>query len=77
MKQTFLVYIKDASGKIITFERFGCKRLETVEKNMEKLINNSMYCACIKGAATYEIYQTENTANGAPIMIYDILSVRA
>lgn len=73
MKQTFLVYVKDASGKIITFERFGCKRAETVKKHMLQLFNNSLYRVCVKNAATFEIYKTENTVNGqAPTMVIDV-----
>ena len=73
-KQTFIAYIRDNDGRAITFERFSCKRAETVKKNMLQLLNNSLYRACIGTAARVDVYKTENTIvkGQAPTMIIDI-----
>ena len=75
MKQTFLALIKDANGKTITFERFSCKRPETVRANMEKVLANDLYRVCIgKEAAAVEIYKTDYTVteNQQPVITFTI-----
>lgn len=62
-KQTFVAIIKDASGKELTFERFSCKRSGTVKTGMMKLLENDLYRACVKGAATVEVYSTPDGYN--------------
>lgn len=65
-KQRFIAIIKDGTGKEISFERFSCKRADTVKNNMVKLFNNDLYRACMKNAATIEIYSTSNGYNRDP-----------
>ena len=65
-KQTFIAIIKDNTGKEISFERFSCKRADTVKNNMVKLFNNDLYKACMKNAATVEIYSTTDGYNRDP-----------
>ena len=57
-QQTFIVYLEDRNFKMITFERFFCKRLETVVNQMKELLKNSLYRACVKDAASVAIYRT-------------------
>ena len=68
-KQTFIAIIKDHAGKEISFERFSCKRADTVKKNMKKLFDNDLYKACMKNAATVEIYSTTDGYNRDPGII--------
>ena len=58
MKQTFIAIIKNRAGREITFERFSCKRAETVRTNMMQLFKSDLYRACTRGAETVEIYRT-------------------
>ena len=58
MKQNFIVYLNDDAGKMVTFERFACARLDTVKRNMTKLLKSSLYRACIKPATSYSVYRT-------------------
>lgn len=62
-KQTFIAIIKDGTGKEISFERFTCKRADTVKNSMMKLFDNDLYRACMKTAATIEVYSTSNGYN--------------
>lgn len=57
-QQTFIAYIEDGNGKMMDFERFSCKRAETVRKNMTALFQNDLYRACTKGAVSFAIYAT-------------------
>lgn len=57
-QQTFIVYLEDRNFKMITFERFFCKRLETVVNQMKELLKNSLYRACTKEAVSVAIYRT-------------------
>lgn len=58
MKQTYLVKIIDGSGDTINFERFACKKVETVRKNMYRLFQNDLYRVCNKTARKLRIYAT-------------------
>lgn len=73
-KQTFIAIIKDHTGKEISFERFTCKRADTVKNNMVKLFNNDLYRACLKNAATVEIYSTSNGYNrdAEPVNVFTV-----
>lgn len=59
-KQTFIVYIKDVSGNMVTFERFSCKKPETVRKAMIKLFENDLYRVCNRAAKKIELWDTPN-----------------
>ena len=56
-KMEYIVYICN-NDSVITFERFACKRLETVKRNMETLLASDLYMACIKGATKADFYRT-------------------
>lgn len=57
-KQTYIAIIRDDAGKAITFERFTCKKTDTVKKHMQQLFTNELYRICIGDAATIDIYAT-------------------
>jgi len=57
-QQTFIAYLEDQNFKMITFERFSCKRLETVINQMKELLKSSLYRACTKEAVSVAIYKT-------------------
>lgn len=57
-KQTYIVYIYDEPGKMIGFERFCCKKIETVLKHMNTLFKNDLYRVCNSGAAKIQVYRT-------------------
>lgn len=74
MRMNYIVYVCDNNEYTITFERFNCKKLDTVKKNMVKLLNNDLYCVCIKGAKKVKIYRTPNgyTREEEPVFVMDI-----
>ena len=57
-RQTFIVYEEDAQGKILKFERFACKRLETVKRNMWKLYEMNNKSVSGSGVFVWKIYAT-------------------
>lgn len=71
-EQTFIVYLRDENGNMKDFERFGCKKLETVKKNMKKLFSNELYRKCIysDGITSIEIYSTKNIIPGKAQLVY-------
>ena len=73
-QQTFIVYLEDKNFKMVTFERFSCKRLETVINQMKELLKNSLYRACTKEAVSVAIYKTPDgcTKNPAPCCCFNI-----
>ena len=56
-KETFRVYLKDENNNMITFERFSCKRLQTVKNNMKILLDNSLYLVCVKNYKYIEYHK--------------------
>lgn len=62
-QQTFIVYLEDQNFKMVTFERFSCKRLETVINQMNELLKSSLYRACTKEAVSVAIYRTPDGIN--------------
>lgn len=58
MKQTYIARIIDGNGNMIGFERFGCKKVETVRNNMYRLFENDLYRVCNKTARKLRIYAT-------------------
>lgn len=62
-KQTFIALIKDENGNNIGFERFACKKLETVRKNMIDLFNNDLYRICMSNANMIYVYATPDGYN--------------
>ena len=57
-QQTFIVHLEDAQGKMCNFERFSCKRLETVRRNMRLLWESDLYRICNKDVVVWKIYAT-------------------
>lgn len=68
-KMEYIVYICN-NDSVITFERFSCKRLETVKKSMETLLTSDLYRACIKGATKADIYRTLDGYQREPEPVY-------
>ena len=62
-QQTFIVYLEDKNFKMVTFERFNCSRLETVKRQMQELLKNSLYRVCTKEAVSVAIYRTPDGIN--------------
>lgn len=62
-KQTYISYLYDQKGKRIDFERWSCKRISTVKKNMLKLWDNSLYRAFTRNAVTVKVYATPDGYN--------------
>ena len=47
-KQEHIVKIYNAAGEQVNFERFAYKRADTVKKNFQKLLSNSLYAGLLK-----------------------------
>lgn len=62
-EQTYIAFFEDRAGKRIDFERFSCKKVETVKKYIRQLWNNSLYRVCTKGAKIVKIYATPDEYN--------------
>lgn len=73
-QQTFIVYLEDQNFKMVTFERFSYKRLETVINQMQELLKNSLYRACTKEAVSVAIYRTPDgyTKDSNPCCCFNI-----
>ena len=74
MKQTYIAVLEDRDFNMVTFERFACKKAETVKKQMEALFKSSLYMACIKGAVSVAIYATPDgySREEAPCLCFNI-----
>ena len=59
----YIAYLTNGHGDMITFERWTCSNLETVTSNMKKLLNNSLYRACNRGAIACKVYRTPDGYN--------------
>ena len=74
-QQTFIAILKDADGKQTYFERWACKRVETVRKNMLKLWDIPSYRSGFnKTAKTVEIYATPDgyTEEKYPVLTFEL-----
>ena len=60
---TYIAIIRDEAGKQLSFERFGCKKAETVKRQMQQLFKNELYRICIGSAATVDVYATPDGYN--------------
>ena len=74
---TYIAIIQDKDFNQISFERFSCKRLQTVKENMLKLFSNSLYKACTPGAAAVAVYKTPDGYNKEeyPCMCFNVKGV--
>ncbi len=59
MKETFRVYLSNNEIGMITFERFSCKTLKTVIKNMRILLNNELYRTAVGKIETIEYFKVD------------------
>ena len=73
-KQTFIVFIYNADGKRIDFERFACKKVDTVKKHMNILFNDRLYRICTPGAASWKVFETPDGVNHGenPVYIHNL-----
>lgn len=62
-QQTYIAIIEDKDFKQMNFERFCCKKVDTVVKNMRELFKSDLYRACSKGAVSVAIYATPDGIN--------------
>lgn len=60
---TYIAIIRDENGMQLSFERFSCKKAETVKRQMQQLFKNELYRICIGNAATIDIYATPDGYN--------------
>lgn len=66
-QQTFIAFFEGKEGKKITFERFCCKRVSTVQKYIAQLWNNPLYHDSeLDTAETIKIYATPNGIDKEP-----------
>ena len=65
-KQTYIVFVKGFNNEDITFERFTCKRVETVKRNMFILLDNSLYAKCIGPWKQCLIFATPDGVHYSP-----------
>lgn len=63
-EQTYIVYLVDDEGGKVDFERFSCKKIETVKRSMQQLLSNSLYRVLNKTATKLEIYKTAYSTEG-------------
>ena len=72
----FLAVLENADSQEVGFERFGCKKPETVRKNMEWLLDQPLYRACVRmdGAVRVAIYATPDGygREPSPCLCFDI-----
>ena len=54
-QQTFLSKIEDASGNMIDFERWGYKRIATVEAKIRELYKMSLFQRLYKGKGLHVV----------------------
>lgn len=74
-KQTFIAYLKDEAGNMVTFERFSCVKAETAKKQLlEVFTRSSLYRVSVKPAKTAEVYATPDGYNTdpAPVLVFDL-----
>ena len=76
-QQTFIAFFKDSNGEKIDFERFSCRRAETVKKYIEQLWKSALYRACTKGAETVSIYATPDGIHEQPepVAVVDLATI--
>ena len=65
-QQTFIAFFLNAEKEKIDFERFSCKRAETVKKYIVQLWQSELYRICTKGAETVTIYATPDGIHEQP-----------
>ena len=65
-RQKYIAIMKDESNNMVNFERFSNGRIKEVEKGLCELLSSELYKKVLKssGAATVEIYKTENIWQG-------------
>lgn len=74
-KQTYIARLKDNAGNIVTFERFSCKKAETVKAQLLKVWSASaLYRTFCRNAEIVEVYATPDGYNTeeAPTMIFKL-----
>ena len=54
--ENFRVYLRDEKGNAVTFERFACKTLKSVIRNMHILLDNNLYRTAAGEIASAEYY---------------------
>ena len=78
MKQcNYIAVIENKDFKQIGFERFSCKKPETVKNKMLALFQNDLYKVCTPGAVSVAIYATPDGYNreNAPCICFNIKGV--
>lgn len=57
-EQTFISYLEDENGKMIDFERWTYKKVETVLKSVKELYKHPIYSGNLKRSKNLSIYAT-------------------
>ena len=63
MKQTYISYLVNGHGVMVTFERWTCATPATAKRQISKLWKNSLYRACNRGAIACKTYRTPDGYN--------------
>lgn len=61
-EQTYITCIYNEGGRQVNFERWSCKKVATVNKNMKTLFSNDLYKACNREARYYITYDNDKNA---------------
>jgi hypothetical protein len=62
-KQTYISYLEDGNQKMIDFERWSHKRVETILSKLSELYKNPFYQIYMQRAETISIYATPDGYN--------------
>lgn len=58
-KEVYRVIFRNAEGEKINFERFTCKKLDTVKKQMKELMESEIYQILNRDCRKLEYYKIE------------------
>lgn len=58
--ENYRVFLKDKNGNTINFERFSCKSLKTVTRNMYTLLESELYRIATGKFNLIEYYSVKN-----------------
>jgi len=62
-EQEHISFLLDSNGKMIDFERWQYKRLDTIKEKLKQLYTSSVYKKDLEHSETIEIYKTDHAGN--------------
>ena len=69
-QQTFISYLENSEGKMINFERWNYKRVNTIIEKLQWLYSHTFYKSELEKATYIAIYATPNGYDKDPQPIY-------